>query len=207
MFVYIDESGDLGFSEKSTKHFVIALVGVENPKEIKNTIKKIRQRIIKKKLKEVPELKFNKSSHLIKERFLRALCERNIEICVIILKKEQVYGYLHEHRNEIYNYVTKFLVEKLLINPEEREIHLKVDKFLSKSNRENYNLYVKSQIENMCHGQTKITIEHVDSQEEPCIQAADFVAGAVFRKHEFGDDTYYKLIERKITSIQELFRK
>ena len=45
--IYLDESGDLGFSEKSSKYFVISLLITKNHKQIDNCIKRIRQRKLK----------------------------------------------------------------------------------------------------------------------------------------------------------------
>lgn len=47
MYIYLDESGDLGFSEKSSNYFVITLLLVKEPKEVKNCIKKIRHKKLK----------------------------------------------------------------------------------------------------------------------------------------------------------------
>ena len=44
----------------------------------------------------------------------------------------------------------------------------------------------------------KIDIEHIDSTSEPCLQAVDFVAGAVFSKYEWEDDRCTDIIKEKI---------
>ena len=49
-----------------------------------------------------------------------------------------------------------------------------------------------------------ITIKHSTGQEEPCLQAVDFVCGAVFTKYERGDSSYYNLIESKIVKMDEI---
>jgi len=41
-YIYIDESGDLGFTEKSTKYYVIAAVETKNPQQFSRMFKKIR---------------------------------------------------------------------------------------------------------------------------------------------------------------------
>ncbi len=45
---------------------------------------------------------------------------------------------------------------------------------------------------------TKISIEHKNSEEERCLQAVDFVAGAIYHKYVFGDESYYSIIRNKI---------
>ena len=37
------------------------------------------------------------------------------------------------------------------------------------------------------------------------LQAVDFVSWAIFRKYEYGDDSYYNLIKNKIVEENPLF--
>ena len=76
MHIYLDESGNLGYSEKSSKYFLIALLVTKNHKSIDNCIKRIRQRKLKKKFKEIPELKFNNSDEIIKKLILKCIANR-----------------------------------------------------------------------------------------------------------------------------------
>lgn len=205
MYCYIDESGDLGFNKlKATKHFIIVVLIVKNQKEVRNCIKRIRQKRLKKKFKKISELKFNKSDEIIRKHVLDCLSRRDIEIYAIVLRKEQVYDKLHDHKNEVYNYITKILLEKIIMPPEDRKILIFVDKFLSKSNRENYNLYIENKLLDLIKTPIEISIEHVDSHQELCIQAADFIAEAIFHKYEFNSDKYFRVIESKIKNIQML---
>jgi hypothetical protein len=43
-----------------------------------------------------------------------------------------------------------------------------------------------------------IDVCHLNSQDEPCIQVADYLAGAVFSKFEHDNNIYYDLIKDKI---------
>ena len=48
-------------------------------------------------------------------------------------------------------------------------------------------------------------IIHVDSRREPCIQAADFVAGAVHRKYREEDDWLFCIIEHQCKQLFDYF--
>jgi len=72
------ESGDLGFNRKSSNHIVIALLITKNPFKVERCIKRIRLRKLKKKLKELPEIKFNKSNDHI--RVYRIISYRNYDM-------------------------------------------------------------------------------------------------------------------------------
>jgi hypothetical protein len=49
--------------------------------------------------------------------------------------------------------------------------------------------------------------EHVASEREPILQAADAVAGAYFQKYEHQNDEYVRIIEEKVGSFKYLWRK
>ncbi|MEI7648428.1 MAG: DUF3800 domain-containing protein [Methanomicrobiales archaeon] len=51
--IYIDESGDLGFSERSSPFFVIAALIVHDPLAIRRCFAKVRRNKLKKKYKEL----------------------------------------------------------------------------------------------------------------------------------------------------------
>ena len=37
-----------------------------------------------------------------------------------------------------------------------------------------------------------------------CLQATDFIAGAIFQKYEFGDDKFYDIIKDRIKVSKQL---
>jgi len=54
MYLFLDESGDLGFTEKSQQYFVIAILITRDKKPIENCIKRIRQRKLPKNIRRSP---------------------------------------------------------------------------------------------------------------------------------------------------------
>lgn len=55
--IYLDESGDLGFGPRASKHFILAAVIARNPSEVGRCIKRVREQRLPKKYKQIPELK------------------------------------------------------------------------------------------------------------------------------------------------------
>jgi hypothetical protein len=80
MYIYLDESGDLGFTSKSSKSFVVALLYTNNPKHIRRILKKVRCRLLRKKYRDLPEFKSSRSDDFVKKRILEHLSKENIEI-------------------------------------------------------------------------------------------------------------------------------
>jgi len=52
-YIFLDESGELGFKDLSSKYFIITLLSCDEGEiyALRRIIKKVRQKIIKKKLK------------------------------------------------------------------------------------------------------------------------------------------------------------
>ena len=96
--IYLDESGDLGFDPSSSKYIVIALLITKTPVHIGRCIKKIRQRNLKKKPKDRPEIKFNKSDDYIRELILTCIAKEPVDIAYIVLDKNRVSPVRHNHK-------------------------------------------------------------------------------------------------------------
>jgi len=197
MYIFLDESGDLGFTEKSQQYFVIAILITRDKKPIENCIKRIRQRKLPKKYKKISELKFRNSNTLIRKSVLECLSRREIEISYILLNKRRIYPRLQDKKNIVYNYITSFLLQKVL-SEESGKIELVVDRLFTKKNREEFNRYINYKIKTELRKSMEVSIEHKNSEEERCLQAVDFVAGAIYRKYTLGDESYYPIIRAKI---------
>lgn len=204
MKIYIEESGDLGFSEKSDNFFVIGAVIAENDVCPGRCLKKAREALGKKK-RNAPELKAYNTDDKTKRRIYECLVKCDIEFGYALLRKPQVYSYLRKEQSKIYNYLIGNLI---LIILEEYHItdrvHLVIDKSQYDYSREHFNDYLtEKMLYNGYHGMIHsdmLQIDHVDSRKCNGIQAADFVAGCIFRKYRDNDDTIYsQYIDQKTT--------
>jgi hypothetical protein len=89
-------------------------------------------------------------------------------------------------------------------------VNIIVDKSLGGIQRDAFDQYVvfkiieKNPLEELKH--ILLEVQHCDSRREPCIQAADFVAGAVHRMYRTGDNSCYRLIEGNIVKRFDYFR-
>src|SRR3989338_95902 len=97
-YIFLDESGELGFKDSSSKYFVITLLSCDGGEiySLRRIIKRVRGKLIKKKIKKYPELKGNNSSDKIRVEILQRFAKTNSEIFVIILEKTKVYEYLKD---------------------------------------------------------------------------------------------------------------
>lgn len=74
-YIFLDESGDLGFSERSSKWFLFTILLTNNHRKIEKVIKKIRRGLAKKyKMK---ELHAYHSNPVTRHRMLKKLAQLN----------------------------------------------------------------------------------------------------------------------------------
>ena len=211
MHIYIDESGDMGFTGRSSPYFVLVALVVHDPLSIRRCFARIRRTKLKKKYRELPEFKFNNSSAEIKRRILSCIASADVEICFCVLRKKQVRQHLRTEHQIVYNYLTGVLISTIIgkYHPDD-EIEITVDKSLNGIQREAFNQYLvfKTMEKNPVNAPPlpAISIDHADSASEPCIQAVDFVAGALHYQYREDDDTYRRIIDGKISIALDFFK-
>jgi hypothetical protein len=206
-YIFLDESGELGFKDSSSKYFIITLLSCDEGElySLRRIMKKVREKIIKKKLKKYPELKGNNSTDKIRFDVLDRFMKTNSEVFVIILEKSKVYEYLKGKKNKLYNYVSNLIINECSFdNP---CVCLIVDK--SKSNRslrEDFDNYIRKMIKDKNH-LDKLIIKHENSQSEACLQVLDFISWSIFRNYEYKDSRFFEIIKDKIVIKKEVFKK
>ena len=165
-------------------------------------VKKIRQKILKKKLKNSSEIKWNNSNENIKRKVLEVLSKKDLEIFSIILDKNKVYDYLKGKKHKLYNYLCRLILSECSLNDNRAE--LVVDRSKGKrALRDDFDNYIRRVI---LPSECKLDIVHADSKKKGGLQALDFLSGAIFSKYEYGNKEFYKIIEEKISLERELFK-
>ena len=98
MFIFLDESGDLGFNpnKNNSQHFTITLLVCED-KQVQDQIKKAVKRTLKNKInhkaksRQVEELKGTSTSLEVKKYFCERMPEKGWSIYSITVFKAKVY--------------------------------------------------------------------------------------------------------------------
>ena len=216
-YLYLDESGDLGFGDGGSKYFIISCVKLDDEKsrnQIRRIPKKIRQRKLSKKHQKSPELKFTNSSKLIREQFLNRAAKLDIEIYSLVIQKEFTQNKLRDNLPVLYNYLLKILLEKPLNRlGKDGLLNICLDKCMSKSQCENFESYIKTEFLSIFKEIPQVKIVHESSQNNSCLQVIDFICGAFGYKYNTrnlkGDhDHYTNLIkDRIVLEKTDLFKK
>lgn len=216
MGVYVDESGDLGFKHNSTKFFVVAFISCDPfslRKDMSHLLKKFHKR---HKYSYVHnELKFSKMSPYCRTCVLEKIAQSGTYLGVIVVEKKKIVQRLRNDPTVLYNYlVVQNIVSALLPSiVTTQRFHLVMDKSKSKSKIEDFNNYVRSKIGFVSYTngaiipEHNITSDHLDSRNEPCLQAVDSLAGAYFQAYENGDTQYQNIINHKLSYYNYLWQK
>ncbi|HZD43228.1 MAG TPA: DUF3800 domain-containing protein, partial [Methanomicrobiales archaeon] len=112
--IYLDESGDLGFSPRASQFFVLAALVQPDPVEIQRCFKRVRSQKLKKRYRDLPELKYNHTSLVIKRRILERIGSCNVGIGYAVLRKEQVRDSLKAKPQILYNYLAGSLISRII---------------------------------------------------------------------------------------------
>jgi len=206
-FIYMDESGDMGFSKKSSKWFLFTLALVDDKKALERVIKKV-WKTIRKKHKHAGELHASHEKDVTITRVLQLLSElSDLKIVTIILNKEKVHLDLQEQKNYLYNYTANIVLDRLIntkILDKSQILSLIVDRKDTKKNlRDNFISYITEAMHKRDHKNFNMTL--TASHDDKCLQAVDFISWAIFRKYERGDFEYYEIIRSKIIDEKLLF--
>ncbi len=210
-YVFLDESGDLGFNftkKKTSRYFVITCMFVENPKPIRRIVKKVFSSFTRRQKKHHPGvLHCSKETPETRTRVLNELCKQPVRILSIYLNKAKVYTRLQDEKQVLYNYVANILLDRIITRklvPMTEPIELvasrrETNRFLN----ENFKGYLSHQVRSKQQLPLVVTIKR--PREERCLQVVDFACWAIFRKREFGDASYCEIIKEKIFEESPLF--
>ncbi len=213
----MDESGDLGFTAKATKFFIVAYLECESPQQIRTQLGRTLKLLHKKNKYSLVrnELKFSRMDAYCRRVVLEKIVNCDVSLGVIVMNKEYVNSKLREEPTVLYNWcvvhnIMLTLIPNILAG---NKIHMIFDKSLPAWRIKEFNAYVENKTSYLLSekGTTfspdGISSKHVSSEIEPCLQGADAIAGAYFQKYEHQNDEYVKIIENKVSSFKYLWRK
>ena len=202
-YIYIDESGDLGLSRKSSKVLVISALLTTDPGQLDRIIKNARRYKFSKELKGANEIKFNKSSRELREYLITKLNETiGCQGIHCILEKGKLYSkYLTENKHKLYNFVSGSLASAIILDSDSVEV--RVDESKGKQIlRDDFNRYFEPKLR-MGSNIGKLSISHNYSENFSGIQFADILSGSIYQKYNSGNSHYADMIN--LSSFPQTF--
>ena len=202
--IYIDESGDLG-ALRGFSHFTVAALVTWNRKRIERIPLRIRKRRLKKSIARKAELKFHNSNDRIRRMLFSILMEKNdFYIATVTIDKKDMKSELTMLGDKVFNVLIVRLISDIIIDRAlNRDFILTIDPRRSgKISDQMFDSHIRIEIGRLCSRlgiiPPSIRISRLDSQVSKGLQVADFIAGAIRRKYELSDNTYYDIISNSI---------
>lgn len=210
MYLFMDESGCLGFDftkKKTSKYFVITCLFVHSKRPFEKIVKKVHGSLSRRIKRKVGVLHCTNEKPVTRQRLYKLVLEKECSIMTIYLNKQKVYTRLQDEKHVLYNYVTNILLDRILsrrVLSDRNQIVLVASK--RETNRflnDNFQDYLQREV-NQGKG-VKLQVQIKTPAEEKALQVVDFLSWAIFRKYEYGDESYYNLIKSKIAEENVLF--
>jgi len=205
MYVCLDESGDLGFGQRSTRYFTIAFAVIKNPIHFERCVRRVK---VKYRIPRYVELKGYTTRQIIKKDLLSRFVTLDIEVHAITVKKTNVESKLRKDTNILYNYMVGLsLVERILREPANARVLVNVDRrIISITSGFKFNEYLKYKI--WYEGKRpdiNLKIKHLDSHEDYAIQGIDVICNSIFRKYSSNNYGLFNIIRNRVKSDRRLF--
>jgi hypothetical protein len=174
-FCAIDESGDIGNGKQTSKYFILVAFLYQDlnfNKKVRKLISKINHN---KNNKKITTLHARNDSDKVRLKVLKFLNTTDWECLFEIIDKSKVSNF------DYLNTITKFI--KKLESVEKISTSLPITKI--------------SIVKKVRDLDKRIFI--TTPMNENTVQMADIIAWVLFKKFEHKDDTYFKLLEKKLT--------
>lgn len=217
MIIYLDESGDLGFdfeNKHPSRKFVITLLVCESGAVARDFRVAVR-RTLKNKLNHgkkscriIHELKGTGTTLAIKQYFYRNLPKSGWKVYTVVVNKERVYENLQTKpgKKKLYNYIARFLLEKVELSNTGKAVTLVVDRSKNKDEIADFNQYLGNQLDALLPLDVPLNIYHEHSYENAGLQAVDLFCWGVFRKYEHGDIDWYREYGKRVVFETEYLK-
>lgn len=213
-YIYIDESGDLGFNfnkKGTSEYFTISLV-LFNSKQHKDiaarSIKKtIKRKLNRKKAKRIKEeIKGNSTSISIKKYLFDEIKKQDgmFEIYSITFNKFRVTLNLQNNKHRLYNWIVKKLIDQISIKDNCQIVEIILDKCKNEKQIRDCNKYLIAELSQNIDLSVKINVSHRDSKIDTPLQIADIAANGLQRKHEQTDKSVHEII-KEFLQYEELY--
>ena len=201
LYLYLDESGDLGFdffAKKPSKYFTVTVMlvyGMESRKRIAKAVKRTLQNKLAKK---GTELKGAKQSIEVKRYFYRHVESVPFELYALTLNKRRVYDYLSQKKDRVYNFIARKVLDVIPFVNASVRVGLVIDRSKSKKEIREFDEYLIRQLSSRIEPRIPLDIDHHLSHEDLLLQAVDLFSWGVFRKYERDDMEWFDVFKSKI---------
>lgn len=214
MFVFLDESGDLGFDWSkpgTSRYFTITLLVCDTISEVKvfktAVNRTLRHKLNTKKSKRrVTELKGTNTSIEVKKYFYHYAPKKGWAVYSVTLNKKRVQPHLQtkQGKKRLYNFLSRFMIDKIPLPSHLQQVNLVIDRCKNKEEIQDFNLYIGEHLEGKLPLQVPLYISHELSHDNPSLQAVDLFCWGIARRRRDEDWEWLNCYYAKVL-VDELY--
>ena len=199
--VFIDDSGDPGFKETSSRNFVMAAAVFIDSGVADDLSKRIDERRKLLQWRKNIEFKFSKDRKEIIGDLLKVIRDYNFDIYAVYLNKSKYSGIMTIiNKNKLYDWMIVELLKLLPAN----NMKVKIDGRSGRQNMRKTAAYLRRELRGR---NRKLEIDFEDSRKNNLIQVADLVAGSINRSLETSKTDarkYINILKDRVKLIKEI---
>ena len=199
--VFIDDSGDPGFKETSSRNFVMAAAVFIDSGVADDLSKRIDERRKLLQWRKNIEFKFSKDRKEIIGDLLKVIRDYNFDIYAVYLNKSKCSGIMTIiNKNKLYDWMIVELLKLLPAN----NMKVKIDGRSGRQNMRKTAAYLRRELRGR---NRKLEIDFEDSRKNNLIQVADLVAGSINRSLETSKTDarkYINILKDRVKLIKEI---
>lgn len=201
-YLYLDESGDLGFDffgKRPSKFFTVSILVVRGTDHNRALLKAVKKTIRRKLPPRVnAELKGSHTTLAIKRYFYSLVAGTPFELYALTLNKRRVYEELTRRKDRVYNFVARNVLDHVPLQDATTRMALIMDRCKSQREIKEFNAYIVRQLEGRIDPKVPLDIYHHASVENLGLQAADLFSWGVFRSYERKDRSWREVFDAKV---------
>ena len=196
MYGFLDECGDTGYKEGSTRYFLTAVVLLaDRPDRLRKAVAHVR-RGLGKKLRNIPEFKGTQTEERIKRKLIEQAQRRaEFEVVAAVLDKRKIPKPVATE--ELYQDACRQVLRRCF--EEGNNLNLVIDKRYTNPNMRQE--LTELLLDEASRLRKTLSVKHRESEKDQALQIADVMASAVFQKYEHGREDLFAMIAHQAVVI------
>jgi len=203
--IYLDESGDLGFSfPASSRYLTLACITVPNPRALKKAVRRLKMSL---GFPRDAEFKASEDRWEVRRLLLSLVPALGIEVRSLSVCKPNCYQSFRENANALYNFTAAALLAHYLCSCSSASLVVDRREIKVANLPYQFDDYLKFRVFHDEEARISLDIRHEDSFVSAGVQLADCVAHALWRRLERNDRSGHAVILPQVRSDRRLFER
>ena len=153
----------------------------------------------KHRRRKVQELKGTGTTIEIKKYFYTKIKNIKFGVYSVTLNKKKVYDRLTKEKSRVYNYIARKVLDEIPFEKNNGDrVQLILDKSMAKPEIEEFNSYIRRQLEGRISPNTPLDIYHWLSHENFGLQISDLFCWGIFQKYERNNPEWFDVYQEKV---------